>query len=50
MNNKIITFGDIEIEKQIFLIQKFKFLEDVDIDMISDKISSEEKNYSVLVT
>ena len=50
MNNKIITFGDIEIEKQISLIQKFKFLEDVDIDMISDKISSEEKNYSVLVT
>ena len=50
MNNKIITFGDIEIEKQISLIQKFTFLEDVDIDMISDKISSEEKNYSVLVT
>ena len=50
MNNKIITFGDIEIEKQISLIQKFKLLEDVDIDMISDKISSEEKNYSVLVT
>ena len=34
MNNKIITFGDIEIEKQISLIQKFKFLEDVDIDNI----------------
>ena len=31
MNNKIIRFGDIEIEKQISLIQ---FLEDVDIDNI----------------
>ena len=31
---KVITFGNIEIEKQISLIQKFKFLEDVDIGNI----------------
>ena len=39
-------FGDIEIEKQISLLQKSNFLEDVDISsvLLSNKIFSGKKN------
>ena len=48
MSKEIITFGDIEIEKRKLHCYKNPiFLKDVDIDnmLISDKVSSSEKNY-----
>ena len=48
MGKEILTFGDIEIEKNKFYLHKFYhsiFLEDVDIEkvLVSDKIFFGEK-------
>ena len=48
MSKEILTFGDIEIEKNKFYRHKSPiFLQDVDTEkvLISNKISSGEKNY-----
>ena len=48
MRKKILTFGDIEIEKTKFYIYKIPFpLRDVDIEklLVSNKISSGKKNF-----
>ena len=48
MGNEILTFGDIEIEKNKFYRHKSPiFLKDVDIEkvLVSNKISFGEKNY-----
>ena len=52
MTEEIITFGDIEIEKQNFSHYKSPiFLEDVDINniIVSNKISSDNKNYKYAI-
>ena len=52
MIEDIITFGDTEFEKHKFHYYKCPmFLEDVDIDnvLVSNKISSGEKNYSCMM-
>ena len=47
MGKKILTFGDIETEKDKFYCYKIPlFLEDIDIDNVSNKISSGEKNFN----
>ena len=51
MGKEILTFGDIEIEKNKFYRHKTPiFLKDVDIDkvLVSNKISFSEKNYKYL--
>ena len=53
MGKSILTFSDTEIKKHKFYCYKSPdFLEDVDVDnvLVSDKISSCEKNYTLLVT
>ena len=50
MGKEILTFGDFEIENlylYLYLYESPIFLEDVDIDnmLVSDKISSGEKNF-----
>ena len=48
MGKEILTFGDIEMEKNRFYRRKsIIFLEDVDIEklLVSNNISSGEKNY-----
>ena len=51
MGKEILTFGDIEIEKNEFYCHESPiFLKDVDIEkvLVSSKISSVEKNYKIL--
>ena len=51
MGKEILTFGNIEIEKNKFYHHKTPiFLKDVDIDkvLVSNKISFSEKNYKYL--
>ena len=48
MVEEILTFGDVEIEKNIFYHHESPiFLEDLDIEkvLVSNKISSDENNY-----
>ena len=48
MGKETLTFGDFEIENhKLYLYESPIFLEDVDIDnmLVSDKISSGEKNF-----
>ena len=52
MGKEILTFGDIEIEKNKFYRHKSAiFLKDVDIDkvLVSNKISFAEKNYKCFI-
>ena len=52
MDEKMFTFGDIEIEKNKFSsYKKSQFSEDADIDsvLISDKISTGERNYKYFI-
>ena len=52
MGKEILTFGDIEIEKNKFYCYKSPiFLKDVDIEkvLVSNKISSGEKNYKYFI-
>ena len=52
MGKKSITFGDIEIEKHNFhCYENLTFLEDADIDniLVSNKISSGEKNHEYFI-
>ena len=52
MCEKVLTFGDIDIEKINFINIKFPFcLEDVDIEkkLVSNKISSLEKTVNTLL-
>ena len=52
MNTKMLTFDDIEIEQDKFYSHKKPIcLEDVDINkvLVSNKISSGEKNYKYFV-
>ena len=52
MCKKVLTFGDIDIEKINFINIKFPFcLEDVDIEkkLVSNKISSLEKTVNTLL-
>ena len=53
MVKKVLTFGDIEIEKQKFCRYKsFIFLEDVNIDniLVSNKFSFGKKNYKSFIS
>ena len=52
MDEKMFTFGDVEIEKNKFSsYKKSQFSEDTDIDsvLISDKISTGERNYKYFI-
>ena len=52
MGKDILTFGDTEIERNKFYRHKSPiFLKDVDIEkvLVSNKISSDEKNYNTLL-
>ena len=52
MNKEIVAFGENEIEKRIFHRHKNPiFKKDVDIDnmLITNKISSGEKNYKCFI-
>ena len=52
MGKEILTFGDIEIEKDKFYHHKCPiFLKDVNIDkvLVSNKISSGKKNYKYVI-
>ena len=48
MSKKNLTFGDTEIEKNKFYCIKSYFLEDVDIEKVSNKISSSEKTIIII--
>ena len=46
MGKEILSFGDIEIEKDEFCCHKSPtFSEDIDTEKVSNKISFDEKNY-----
>ena len=52
MGKEILSFGDIETEKDIFYRHKSPIvLEEVDIEkvLVSNKISSNEKNYKYFI-
>ena len=52
MGKQVLTFGDTEIEKDKCYRHKSPiFLEDVDIEkkLVSNKISSDEKNYKYFI-
>ena len=51
MGKKILTFGNIEIEKKNLPSKDSYFLEDVDIEklLVSNKISLGEKNYKYFI-
>ena len=48
---KKLTFGDIEIEKEIYRHKSHTFLKDIDIEkaLVSNKISSGEQNFRYLI-
>ena len=53
MNEEIVAFGDIEIDKRKFICQKNPILiEDVDIDkiLISNNVSCVKENYKFFIS
>ena len=51
MGKEILTFSNIEIEKINFTIMRLIFLKNVDIDkvLVSNKVSSDKKNYKYFI-